>query len=892
MCIHVTLDVKHETLNVKREKIKTYKRKENMKKSLKTILIAAGLSLVFLFASCAGGGGLSGKYDSIVELGGYYTIAYKDGAQRVFKNGKAKGDKAFEISAVGRGDFFKAQKTAADGWQLMDKNAKFMKYTGPKLSNIGTNQVNWSEKNKKGVWEQKYEINFFAAYIDVSQEKDELLKDNAMAFMNTKGELVGDRYASIDGNGRGIALATRTEKAGEPAVNTTFTYALTADGKQIGRKVQSPFFHVISNEVVIKTNSAGRSIVSIKKEKADDNGNEWDVYDKDGKFISVAESAAIDPRDFFDTPPAFAFSKINADKTYTDYVILNDYSVKEFYKDVQAIYHYNDGYYFIAGVPLTNKDDPENVAKNAANPVKLYSLNETTLAGTEITKGYENLYDDGNYLLGEKGGKYDYMLHDGTAVASGVDGGCSLHMYNEYANDYGYIVKNGDTLEAKIAGGEKRTKTLTSDEDAILNVDYGAWIFSKTAAAGYPKIWLPYNNVTVDIVNSFNNGDDYTVIVKKDGKEYYYATLMRNLKYWDGNLLNGNLLAEVAGLNTEAQLETSKFFSTPAVVFWTGSELGGNYPKIKLEQSYAADIAADKAFRAMPREIGGGYIAYQLKKEDGTADTAVKKYALNYGLNDDYTKYYVKPLGEDESLDDSDGPFAVTCGTKAFNDGICGVYKVEANKKGALEIRQIVKDVKDAQIWPDKIGNYYIWGQAADGSEVVYSDEGKLMLRGGVFGVWAIENYTAIVSKYDAKPGLVVGQRRSDYGVIKLNRKGGYKVLANLEWYYYGIFVDGSFLLKAERDNKYAQLCNSSGKVLEKNAAVKLDLMRGILIPDGETLDSWYNLERIMYGGKTEYTQQFEVKTGAGVSKIFRIKIAEKSLDYSILNVLMNNIVI
>ena len=809
-----------------------------MKKSFKTLLIAVALACVFAFGACAGGGGgLSGKYDSIVQLGGDYVIAYKDGAQRVFKGGKA-GDKAFYIEAVGDGDeFFDGQKTVDGGRGLMDKRGRFMKYDGPKITGIDANVLWWSQKNKKGVSEQKHEVTHFNVLLDLSKETNEVIQKNNRAIMTTKGKLLDGRYSKLTANGNRIIVAEKVEI--DNLDLKTFQYALKTDGTQIGRRVAS------GGSIVVETN-AGKSVVSIIKETAPDaNGNFYDIYDQNGNFISESVSWASP-----EMLGLFTFTKKTAaGEPAKSYVIKKDFSVEE--RGFTYLYGYNNAYYTIEG-------------KTEDNSFKLKTVNENTFAAADKTeKGYKALAKYTSYLRGQAADdKYDFMLLDGTMIVSGIPDADKDNFYftlhNQYENLYSYIVKNGDALEGKHLNAAKVTKTLESGETLGSASATSGWAVIKKDGAN-AKLWIVNGGKAVDITMFTHDTDYILVLVKKGDKQYYYASLKRNLQNWDGvDLLKGNLIAELGGITTEAGLDIDKFDGEPTISFTLNTSAAAPTPKAKsYAVSYANTVAADKASRKLPRMISNGSVKYALKKEGGGAGDLINYYGLAYGLNDNYSAYAVKALGEDERFSGNiSGPFAATYadkGTEIFN-----VYKVETNKKGEPVLKEILKGVRLAGIISDGLNNYYIKANAANGTHEVYSETGKLMLKGGRFDVEAIVNYNAAV------------WRGNVCGIIKLNKNGGYKMLTKLEWYDYDFFADGSFCIKDDPDNSYERLYNASGKLLEKNA-----------VGGGNNhLDSYgYNSYRVYFNGAKEAIGQWEVVTGGGVSKIFTVKITEKMLN-------------
>ena len=870
-----------------------------MKKSFKTLLIAVALACVFAFGACAGtGSGLSGKYDGVVDLYGDCVIAYKDGEQRVFRNGKAKGDKAYQIERAERyGEFFMGKRTATSGWALMDKNGKFLQKAvegGPIVKDWFCNTVAWWEENKKGVGFEKHEVNYFAVELDVSRETETEAKANKFAIMNTKGEISG-RYSAVDKDSKKIIRVEKMEKEGAAAPFTypVYAFALKEDGAtQIGRKIKG----AAANDVCVVGDYGGDSVVSVLKETADDNGNNYDVYDKDGKFLSVAFGYA-EAGGMVDTngaPNFFRFMKKN-EKGVAELHIINKNGGVEKHADLQFIYIYENAFYAIEG-------------KAEDNSIKLKTLNKDTFATADVTaKGYADYYYSWQYYLRFEtaDGKYDYMMYGGKEIASGVDKNDSDFSYTYYYTgnntvDFGYILRNGSKLEAKIAGGEKRTRNLETGETVAINWDSalnGYVVISK--AGEYTKLWIPHTNAVVDLsgapVPNGPNGNVLQMGVLKGGKEYYYGTLTRNIKYWNGELLSGNLLIDVGGLTTEAQLEKDKVITKPAGKFEISNYEA--YPRTKAkkyEESDACYAEIDKAWRKQPTVISGGSVTYTLLKGDGTEGDTATFHAFAYGMNDEsaYKKLSLMRLGEDEKFDDFKGPFAVTRGTKPETEDISNVYKISVNKKGEPEIKKVLTGLYNAWIDSDVLFNYYICAQAADGTDEVYSDTGKLMLRGGLFHVNEIVNYNAAVYKIDG-----VGLNKiSDYGVIKLNKKGGFKTLAKLEWYAYSFFADGSFLAKAEYDGNYARLYDAGGKLLEKNAAVKYGSYKDV---NWDTVWCWmldgaafsgddaykYNSDRIWYEGAKECIMRYEVVTGGGASKIFTVTIAEKSLDFAIYNV-------
>lgn len=829
-----------------------------MKRTYKTMLVAAALACGLLLASCSGGA-LSGKYDSIVRLDGYATIAYQDGVQRVFKKNKATGDKAFAITkTVGRGDFFVAKKTADSGVGLMDKNGKFIKYEGPKLLDLTANIVVWTEKSSKGVYEGKYEINYFVATLDMSEEKDAVVAANNYAIMTPAGKLLDGRYSSIGVSGSRVATATKLEKDGaNPAV--TYTCVLRATGDQIGRKIPS----AAAGDFYVENNGqTGNAIVSVKKEAADTNGNNYDVFKgSDGSKISDAFSYAEDTGSL----GVFVFSKRIAPAPAEPeiWIIKRDYNSEKRAEESKDSYTYNDVHYTIEG-------------KTSDDSFKLKTVNETTLATTDKTSGYKS-WDVFSYYLRAKtsSDKYDYMLKDGTAIKSGVDStkaDFELTMYNQYTGDFGYIVRDDRTVEAKIAG-VSRTKTLTANETATLYAANGYVTISNTVdSPNYTKLWIPYTDTTVEYT-SISPLTPISLTVKKDGKEYYYRTLTRNIKYWDGSLTNGNLLTDLGGLSSEADLETVKFAAVPSVSFTLSGNAATPTPKAS---SYADSHANNKAAYAesvkRARGIGYGSVTFTLKNEDPAKEEKVTFNALAYGLNDNYTKYSIKNLGKDEERHSTTGPFAVTRSTKEGFKLVSKVWKVEVNKNGAAELKEIISGLNDAAVNADGLYNYYIMAAAANSTKEIYSDSGKLMLKGGLFQTDLPNNYNIRVNKPDG-----------NYGIAKLNKKGGYKLIKKLEWTSAALFLDGSFLVKNNDDDRYAQLCSASGSVLEKNAVTGAGVVTGLI---GQSMTylggSRYNVDKVENDGAKELIKLYEVKTGAGASKIYTIKIDEKSLDFAI----------
>ncbi|GHU97906.1 hypothetical protein FACS1894211_00670 [Clostridia bacterium] len=799
-------------------------------KKFKLLFSAAVCALaLLLFVGCSAGGvKLTGKYDAVVAAYGDTVIANDGGFARLYVNGKAKGDKVFsierlEITGFATG-YYKAEKTASSGYFLMDKDGKVLD-TGSSEKLVDIDAYGDPYIGDDRIF--RVEVSGFVAELDTTDT------NASYAVLGKDGKLTAGRYASLDARGD-IFIADNTVKETVSNVEQTvpYYYALKADGTVINAKSKSGIG-------VAKFENSQKAVAAFAVENPTDNNN-YVLYASTGTRIDDAVSNSINV--YGEKTLGYQKDVGGSTKTY----FLTDGFTPVDYTGFDDEYRYLENDYFV-----TYKDNK-------------YTVKQET--GT-----YTATYDDFNRLnsgaaLVKSGTTKSVVRLDGTVLLGGLSENATVihfedHYDGEYVSDkYDLFVQDGTTVKAKACGAEA-SATLTATQSAGQVV--GGVLEIQDSSDNSGKLWIPAKNTSVAItgagVTSYGSWEGYLsgFQIVKDGKTYNYATPTHNLRYWDGSLTDGNLIALAAG-NDIANRDVTKFVNAPSVSFSGESGGIGSLPRQNKYTDPAAVRAAllGSGMVDVAIYVFGASLTY--KTDDANAAAVTKGLAVA-GSAAPFTKSTVLVLDENyfAGVSNSSVPYFVA--TNGVGASI--VYKVSV-KDGAATVEKVIGGLRYAEVNRDSTGHVYIISYTFDGKYDVYDGAGKLLLS-GVFEYVAVENGVFAVVTSGSPNGAA-------YGVIKPDGrgKGKYKTLAKLEFAAINLLPDGSFYAQKSDGDAYYALYDSNGKVIEKEI-VGLDF--------GNVEE--YNYNQILSGKKEVIVTQYVVARPNGKSSLLNVTVTEKMLS-------------
>ncbi|GHU97902.1 hypothetical protein FACS1894211_00660 [Clostridia bacterium] len=836
-----------------------------MKKTKILLSVAVCALAMLMFTACAGIKLDGKKYDAIAAAYGDSVIVNEGGLARLYVNGKAKGDKLFSIARVNVGSpgptmftgFYQVEKTADSGYALMDKDGKVLD-TGSddKVTSLTANGGTY--KNADGFYEVT--LTGLVAQLDTQDS------NARYAVMTNEGKLTAGRYASISATGD-IFTADKTEK--KELTDTTYYYALKADGTVIGAKSESS----ISVSKFSSSHKAVALIVIPTADQAAANGNTQTLYSASGEIDKTIGAGPIGN--------SFGYMKYTAPSAGLQHFVLKDDLTKA---ELGDLYSYTSGTYLEKAYYVTQ-----------TGTTGAYKYAFKSLDGSKTSPAYDAVPASAGtavyaVTVGTGGeAKKQLVRPDGTLLIDGLPATWQYNGSNVTYNDpsdqdleagkfvlIAYDSANG-VLKANVNGTQK-SYTLTATETPTVYASYqalfGTVLITDSSAAPNPKkLWIPATDkfAALDPAAS-NNGIDSTgasnvtrLTLDNGGTPAYYVAYNQDIRYWDGNIATGNMLTEVAGLSGAA-LQTDKFQTAPTVNMSVGSN-GLTLPLAKMDSyANAADVKKANADRA-----AAAYSTGSLSYTPKDALSVTRAYFAVRPTVYDGLVYLAFGAGFETaaniSVTSSTVSYVAARKSNGSNESV--VYKILVSS-GAVSFAKVIDGIKSATLMNDSFGHYYVRATVAGSKHELYEitkDGTAKKVLNGIYTVSSVQNGNAVVS--------LSGSPTAN-GVLKLNGKNG-KLILKCDYASVTLLANGAFYAVKSTGDAYYSLFNQSGKVVEKEV---------VRVATYNPAEYNYNQIKAAKSGKAEVLTQYAYARPDGKVSLLNIKIAEKDLadGYSILN--------